>query len=125
MKPRITSGTLLSALAAVILLSVGTAVGAGADGDEKAVRETAAQFYRALNVMFAGELEPMKQVWSHAEDVTYMGPVNFFGYFYLLISICTSSFLVVFLVFTFLKVSGVVETSPVFNLRSVSFRTFV
>ena len=72
MKPRITSGTMLSALAAVILFSVGTAV--GAEGDEKAVREAAAQFYSALNAMFTGALEPMKKVWSHAEDVTYMGP---------------------------------------------------
>jgi ketosteroid isomerase-like protein len=24
--------------------------------------------------MFTGALEPMKKVWSHAEDVTYMGP---------------------------------------------------
>ena len=72
MKPRIRSGTLLSALAAVILFSVGTAV--GAEGDEKAVREAAAQFYSALNAMFTGALEPMKKVWSHAEDVTYMGP---------------------------------------------------
>ena len=71
MKPRITCRALLSALA-VILFSVGTAV--GADGDEKAVREAAAQFYSALNVMFTGDLEPMKKVWSHAEDVTYMGP---------------------------------------------------
>src|SRR5262249_16791935 len=72
MKLRIASRTLLSALAAVMSFSVGTAV--GADGDEKAVREAAARFYSALNVMFTGALEPMKQVWSHAEDVTYMGP---------------------------------------------------
>jgi ketosteroid isomerase-like protein len=72
MKPRIRSGTLLSALAAVSLFSVGTAV--GAEGDEKAVREAAAQFYSALNAMFTGALESMKKVWSHAEDVTYMGP---------------------------------------------------
>ncbi len=24
--------------------------------------------------MFTGDLEPMKKVWSHADDVTYMGP---------------------------------------------------
>src|SRR5262249_15807727 len=71
MKRRITSGALLSALAA-ILFSVGIA--AGADGDEKAVREAAAQFYSALNVMFTGAVQPIKQVWSHAGDVTYMGP---------------------------------------------------
>jgi hypothetical protein len=24
--------------------------------------------------MFTGELQPMKEVWSHKDDVTYMGP---------------------------------------------------
>ena len=28
----------------------------------------------SLNLMFAGDLGPMKDVWSHADDVTYMGP---------------------------------------------------
>jgi ketosteroid isomerase-like protein len=46
--------------------------------DAKAVREAAAQFYRALNVMFTGELAPMLEVWSHASDVTYMGPAGDF-----------------------------------------------
>ena len=43
-------------------------------GDEKAVKAATAQFYAALNTMFTGELDPMKGVWSHAGDVTYMGP---------------------------------------------------
>lgn len=42
--------------------------------DERAVRAAADQFYAALNAMFTGDLEPMKQIWSHGEDVTYMGP---------------------------------------------------
>ena len=42
--------------------------------DEQAVRQAVAQFYAALNTMFTGELGPMKEVWSHANDVTYMGP---------------------------------------------------
>ena len=45
-----------------------------AAGDEKAVRAAAAQFYAALNRMFTGDLGPMTEVWSHADDVTYMGP---------------------------------------------------
>jgi ketosteroid isomerase-like protein len=46
-----------------------------ASGDDKmAVREAAKQFYSALNAMFVGDLEPMKKVWSHADDVTHMGP---------------------------------------------------
>ncbi|MGB7931708.1 MAG: nuclear transport factor 2 family protein [Gammaproteobacteria bacterium] len=44
------------------------------DDDNKAVREAAEQFYFALNAMFRGNLAPMQKVWSHADDVTYMGP---------------------------------------------------
>lgn len=42
--------------------------------DEGAVREANDQFYAALNAMFTGETAPMESVWSHADDVTYMGP---------------------------------------------------
>ena len=42
--------------------------------EETAVRAAAMRFYAALNQMFTGELGPMKEVWSHADDVTYMGP---------------------------------------------------
>lgn len=42
--------------------------------DEEAVFEAVEQFYAALNTMFTGDLGPMKGVWSHADDVTYMGP---------------------------------------------------
>jgi len=45
-----------------------------AEKDSEGVRAAAEQFYSALNVMFSGELGPMKEVWSHGEDVTYMGP---------------------------------------------------
>jgi ketosteroid isomerase-like protein len=67
--------TLLSMLA-VILLASGTTVSAG--DDRKSAREAAGRFYEALNTMFTGDLEPMKEVWSHADDVTYMGPVGGF-----------------------------------------------
>lgn len=59
----------LAALAAVALTAAGPA-----RADEAAVRAAAAQFYTALNAMFAGDLAPMVGVWSHAGDVTYMGP---------------------------------------------------
>ena len=39
-----------------------------------AVRAAAAQFYAALNILFTGDVEPMEAVWSHSDDVTYMGP---------------------------------------------------
>ncbi len=42
--------------------------------DESSVREANAEFYQSLNAMFTGDLEPMKRLWSHSKDVTYMGP---------------------------------------------------
>lgn len=42
--------------------------------DAKAAARAAEGFYKALNRMFTGDLTPMTQVWSHADDVTYMGP---------------------------------------------------
>ncbi|MFD0986533.1 YybH family protein [Methyloligella solikamskensis] len=42
--------------------------------DHDGVAAAAAAFYDALNIFFGGEMEPMKVVWSHADDVTYMGP---------------------------------------------------
>jgi ketosteroid isomerase-like protein len=56
-----------------LAVSIARPVGVAAD-ERKAVTDAAAQFYRALNVMFTGELAPMLEVWSHAGDVTYMGP---------------------------------------------------
>lgn len=44
------------------------------ENDTDAVRAAAKGFYTALNAMFAGELGPMKVIWSHGDDVTYMGP---------------------------------------------------
>jgi PAS domain S-box-containing protein len=45
---------------------------------EKEVLAANARFYAALNTLFTGELAPMVAVWSHAKDVTYMGPVGGF-----------------------------------------------
>jgi ketosteroid isomerase-like protein len=42
--------------------------------DEQAVRDATAKFYSALQVMFTGDAGPMTDVWSHAADVTFMGP---------------------------------------------------
>lgn len=47
-----------------------------AEGDEQAIRDAAADFYQALNSMFKGDLESMEAVWSHAADITYMGPTG-------------------------------------------------
>lgn len=43
-----------------------------------AVLAANAGFYAALNKVFVGDIGPMKAVWSHAEDVTYMGPTGDF-----------------------------------------------
>jgi ketosteroid isomerase-like protein len=43
-------------------------------GDEQAVRAATAKFYSALQAMFTGDAGPMKDVWSHAADVSFMGP---------------------------------------------------
>jgi ketosteroid isomerase-like protein len=61
-----------------LLLTVGSmtsgATARAADADEQAVRTAAAQFYAALNAMFTGDIAAMQAAWSHADDVTYMGP---------------------------------------------------
>ena len=42
--------------------------------DHDDIAAAAAGFYAALNALFEGNLAPMVEVWSHADDVTYMGP---------------------------------------------------
>lgn len=44
------------------------------DKDVSSVNAADDRFYAALNTFFTGDVEPMKNVWSHADDVTYMGP---------------------------------------------------
>lgn len=62
--------TFMLAVAGLVPLSAAQA----AEQDEQAVRQATDEFYAALNTMFEGNVEPMKAVWSHADDVTYMGP---------------------------------------------------
>jgi ketosteroid isomerase-like protein len=61
-----------AALATAFAIFSNAASAAGSDRD--AVMAANAQFYAALNKMFVGEVAPMEAVWSHAGDVTYMGP---------------------------------------------------
>jgi ketosteroid isomerase-like protein len=42
--------------------------------ETKAVEQATAQFYTSLNSMFTGDTAPMQEIWSHADDVTYLGP---------------------------------------------------
>ena len=63
-----------STLVLAIVLTVLAGPAHASQDDEKAVRDAAAGFYSALNVLFTGNSDSMNEVWSHADDVTYMGP---------------------------------------------------
>ena len=43
-------------------------------GAEQEIKAAVAGFYAALNAIFIGDVGPMQEVWSHAGDVTYLGP---------------------------------------------------
>lgn len=64
-------------MATAALAIVGAATVSARDVDqanESTVHEATDGFYAALNAMFTGDAEPFKDVWSHADDVTFMGP---------------------------------------------------
>lgn len=63
-----------AALAIVFAASVSARDASTAQSNESTVQEATAGFYTALNAMFTGDVDPMKDAWSHAEDVTCMGP---------------------------------------------------
>ena len=42
--------------------------------DNSAIQQATENFYSAINAMFQGDIEPMKDVWSHADDITFLGP---------------------------------------------------
>lgn len=46
------------------------------EGEEQALSAAVDRFYSALNTLFSGDAGPMIEVWSHADDVTYMGPTG-------------------------------------------------
>ena len=64
----------------ILVLSLAVFIGSintqSSENDENAVTQAVSQFYVALNEMFKGNVEPIKEVWSHAGDVTYMGPTG-------------------------------------------------
>lgn len=66
-------GKAISSMFLALTLAFATSVTA-ADEEIDAVRAAADNFYSALNAMFQGDLEPMKNLWSHSADVTYLGP---------------------------------------------------
>lgn len=61
-------------LAASSLFAGGVSKSADADDDQQAVRAALSDFHVALNRLFTGDAGPMSDVWSHADDVSYMGP---------------------------------------------------
>ena len=67
-------GLLVCIFAVVRSTAGGALISDGAE--EKSVSAVTAQFYTALNALFQGEVGPMEEVWSHADDVTYMGPAG-------------------------------------------------
>ncbi|MCW5940622.1 MAG: nuclear transport factor 2 family protein [Fimbriimonadaceae bacterium] len=67
-----------AALAIVLFLAVPTSGSEPANGKPGDVLAANDGFYSALNKMFAGDLADMVDVWSHSEDVTYMGPTGGF-----------------------------------------------
>ena len=72
MRTRITLSLLVLTGAALIVTSPARA----ADDDTQAVKAAVATFHEALNKLFTGDAAPMKAIWSHADDVTYMGPTG-------------------------------------------------
>ena len=63
---------------AILLLAVTGIMSVGMmqsdESEKQAVTRANEQFYAALGKIFTGDTKPMQDVWSHAEDVTYMGP---------------------------------------------------
>ena len=72
MRHRILFG--LFVMAAMFLMTARPAQ--AADDDTQAVKAAVAKFHDALNTLFTGDATPIKAVWSHADDVVYMGPVG-------------------------------------------------
>ena len=67
------------ALGMSLALALGAGMGSAvraADPDTSEVLTAHAGFYAALNQLFAGQVAPMIDVWSHGDDVTYMGPTG-------------------------------------------------
>ncbi|HEX4505863.1 MAG TPA: nuclear transport factor 2 family protein [Alphaproteobacteria bacterium] len=62
---------------AAACLFIGAPATAATNG-KQAVLAANAGFYAALNTLFTGDSAAMEAVWSHADDVTYMGPTGGF-----------------------------------------------
>ena len=72
------SDLFLAGLVCVAMLAGVSREAAAATGDAAAGEAAVVEFHDALNVMFTGDGGPMKAMWSHADDITYMGPMGHF-----------------------------------------------
>ena len=68
----------VAALTMVTFLAVAGVFAQASHDDKAAVLAANTQFYAAINQMFTGNIDPIKAVWSHSDDVTYMGPTGQF-----------------------------------------------
>lgn len=69
---------LKATLSLVMVFVVINATAQKPQGDRAGVLAANAQFYTAVNKMLSGEIAPIEAVWSHADDVSYMGPTGQF-----------------------------------------------
>lgn len=69
-------GALVALVAATNSQAVSKPAPAAALSSEQQVRAANAAFYTALNAFFTGEMSGIENIWSHAADVTYMGPAG-------------------------------------------------
>lgn len=68
---------ILSTILAVSLAASCFAKPAGApQSDAQSLERANARFYESLKAIFAGDASAMQETWSHADDVTYMGPAG-------------------------------------------------
>lgn len=44
--------------------------------ETQAVEQASTKFYEGLNALFTGDSQPIQDVWSHADDVTCLGPAG-------------------------------------------------
>lgn len=70
--------TVMLLVAVACLVSPARAFADRATEETKAVEQANAEFYTSLNTMFTGDASPMQEIWSHADDVTYLGPAGDF-----------------------------------------------
>ena len=66
----------LSGMTLATAMAAGSTGVSAADDEQNALLAANAGFYNAINKLFVGEIAPMEVVWSHADDVTYMGPTG-------------------------------------------------